>query len=242
MPGMLRIRLSSLLAYAKFASRLAPRICRSIGAGAPKFRIWLTMSAGRNEKLMPGNSRGNCSRSAWTYSAGRLVTFLELDLDVAVLRADHAGVVVGHVDAGDRHADIVDHRLDLAGRNDLADRLLHVGELVGGLLDAGADLGADMHQDVAGVDRRKEVAAEKRHQQERQRDHGEEAGDEQRPPSPAPSTADRDRWRGCARTAPRSARWTATSGLRVGGWSALMMDVRLQADISPSSAPACATG
>ena len=46
---------------------------------------------------------------------GRLVAFLQLDLDVAILRADHAGVVVGHVDAGDRHADVVGQRFDLAG-------------------------------------------------------------------------------------------------------------------------------
>ncbi len=34
-----------------------PRICTSIGAGAPKFRIWLMMSAGRNENVVPGNRR-----------------------------------------------------------------------------------------------------------------------------------------------------------------------------------------
>ena len=90
---------------------------------------------------------------------GRPMALLQLDLDVAVLRADHAGVVVGHVDAADRHADIVGQRVDLGRRNDLADRLLHVGELIGAFLDAGADLGAHMHQDLAGIDRGKEVAA-----------------------------------------------------------------------------------
>ncbi len=55
-------------------------------------------------------------------------------------------------------------------RNDLADRLLDVGKLVGGFLDARADLGADVHQDLAGIDRGEEVAAEERHQQKRQRD------------------------------------------------------------------------
>jgi hypothetical protein len=42
------------------------------------------------------------------------VAFAELDLDVAVRGTDHAGVVVGHVDAGNRHADIVGERVDLA--------------------------------------------------------------------------------------------------------------------------------
>ena len=113
---------------------------------------------------------------------GRPVALFQLDLDIAVLRADHAGVVVGHVDAADRHPDIVGQRLDLARRDHLADRLLDIGELIGGFLDAGADLGADMHQDRAGVDRRKEVAPEERHQQKRHADQAEESDHEYRPP------------------------------------------------------------
>ena len=108
----------------------------------------------------------------------RPVLALQLDLDVGILGADHAGVVVGEIDARDRHADVVGQGLDLIRRNDLANRLLHLGELIGGLLDPGADLGADMHQDLSGIDRGKEVAAEIRHQRERQRDHAQEAGDE----------------------------------------------------------------
>jgi len=61
-------------------------------------------------------------------------------------------------------------RLDLVRRNDLADRLLDVGELVGGFLDPCADLGAHVHQDAAGIDGWKEVAAEIGHQQERHAD------------------------------------------------------------------------
>ena len=147
----------------------------------------------------------------------RPVAFLQLDLDVAVLRADHAGIVVGHVDAGDRHADIVGQRLDLAGRDDLADRLLHVGELVGGLLDAGADLGAHMHQDLAGIDRGEEVAAEERHQQERHARRSRGSRSRRAAAAPAPAPADRDSRRGRARTAPRKPRWNRTSGLRDGG-------------------------
>ena len=97
---------------------------------------------------------------------GRAVAFFQLDLDVAILRADHAGVVVSHVDAADRHADVVGQGIDLVGRNDRANRLLDIGELIGGILDAGADLGPHMHQDLTGIDRGKEVAAEIRYQQE----------------------------------------------------------------------------
>ena len=105
---------------------------------------------------------------------------LELDLDVGVLRADHAGVVVSEIDARNRHADIVSDGLDLAGRDELADCLLHIGELIGAFLDARADLRADMHQDRSGIDRRKEITTKKRHQQERRSNHREEADHENR--------------------------------------------------------------
>ncbi len=172
---------------------------------------------------------------------GRAMVFLQLDLDVAVLRADHAGVVVGHVDAGDRHADVVGDRLDLLRRNDLADRLLHVGELACRLLDAGADLGADMHQDVAGIDRGKEIAPEERHQQERHRDKGEEAGHEARP------VRERQRQQlAIALAQPLEPRLEAAlehhQRIARRRRPLLMMNVRLAADSSPWSAPACATG
>ena len=38
----------------------------SIGAGRPKFRICDTMSAGRKEKVVPGNFCGSTVRSALT--------------------------------------------------------------------------------------------------------------------------------------------------------------------------------
>ena len=93
----------------------------SIGAGEPKFRIWLTMSAGGNENVTPGKRLRQHFAQLLDVLGRRRVAFLERDLDVAVLRADDAGVVVGQVDARDRQADVVDHRLDLLRRNDFAD-------------------------------------------------------------------------------------------------------------------------
>ena len=72
------------------------------------------MSAGRKEKVKPGKALGKPPAQLRDVVVGRPVILGQLDLDVAVLRADHAGVVVGHVDAADRHADIVDHGRDLA--------------------------------------------------------------------------------------------------------------------------------
>jgi len=45
-----------------------------MGAGRPKFRIWLTMSAGRNAKVTAGNSFASLMRKSWTiFSVDSLV-------------------------------------------------------------------------------------------------------------------------------------------------------------------------
>ena len=54
------------LACSNAASESALRIWMSIGDGAPKFRIWLMMSAGRNEKVKPGKRSGSRRRSSAT--------------------------------------------------------------------------------------------------------------------------------------------------------------------------------
>jgi hypothetical protein len=41
----------------------------STGAGSPKLRIWLTMSAGRNANVTPGNDCASRLRSRATYAA-----------------------------------------------------------------------------------------------------------------------------------------------------------------------------
>ena len=108
----------------------------------------------------------------------RAMAFLQLDLDVAVLRADGAGVVVGHVDARDRHPDIIDHRRQFVRRNNLADRLLDFDKMIGGFLDACADPGPRVHQDLPRIHGWKEVAAQKRRKRKRAEHEDEEADHE----------------------------------------------------------------
>ena len=48
------IRFSKLGGEARLAARSVPITCTSIGAGRPKFRICVTMSAGRKAKVAPG--------------------------------------------------------------------------------------------------------------------------------------------------------------------------------------------
>jgi hypothetical protein len=65
-PGTCFTFASSLFANSRLAATSGPRIWMSTGAGAPKLRIWLTMSAGRNENVTPGNWRGSSSRMRLT--------------------------------------------------------------------------------------------------------------------------------------------------------------------------------
>src|SRR3546814_13377714 len=64
---------------------------------------------------------------------GRPMAFPQLDLNITVLRPDGPGIVVGHIDAADRHADIVDQRRDFFWRDQLSNCHLYIGEYAGSL-------------------------------------------------------------------------------------------------------------
>ena len=173
---------------------------------------------------------------------GRPVIGSELDLNLAVLAADRAGVVVGHVDAAHWKADILDQRLDLARRDDAADLLLDLGETGGSLLDARADRSTNMHQDAAGIDLWKEIAAERGCQEERSRDEAQEACDEKPCDGEARARAGcgscHERWRSPPRSrAGTSATDCASAAARHG-----RARHAASGDTWPWSAPACATG
>jgi len=56
--------------------------------------------------------------------------------------------------------------LSIAGRDDLADGLLNKIAQTGSFLDAGAGWGADMHENLAGIDGWEEILAKERRQSE----------------------------------------------------------------------------
>ncbi len=103
------------------------------------------------------------------------------NLHVAVLRTDQAGVVVRHVEAADRHADVVGNRRKLVGGNNLANGLLDFGDGARAFLDPRADFAADVHQDLPGIDGGKEVLSEIGDEQERGADAGEKRRHENTP-------------------------------------------------------------
>ena len=66
MPGILAIAFSICLAAARLPAPFTPTTCTLIGAGRPKLRIWLVMSAGWKKKMQSGNRLGSTSRSLAT--------------------------------------------------------------------------------------------------------------------------------------------------------------------------------
>ena len=122
-PGTWRIFASSLLAKARLALRSAPAIWTSIGAGEPKLRIWLTISAGRKENVVPGNALGSCLAQALHIGVRGGGPFVQGDQYVGVEDADRSGISVRNIDAADRQADVVDDARQPVRRNDRADLL-----------------------------------------------------------------------------------------------------------------------
>ncbi len=66
MPAMRVHPVGEVLRIGLGLGAVGPLTWTSIGAGAPKFRIWLMMSAGRKEKVEPGKRSGSALRSCWT--------------------------------------------------------------------------------------------------------------------------------------------------------------------------------
>lgn len=102
------------------------------------------------------------------------VAFLQRDHDFAVEGADRAGIAVGQVDPARGQAEVVDDGVELVGQHYLAHHLLDLVSQARGFLDADAGLGAHVQADVAGIDIREEVAAERKDQPGRQQAETEE--------------------------------------------------------------------
>jgi hypothetical protein len=108
---------------------------------------------------------------------GRPVLRLERDQDVAVGSRHERRVAEGQVDAASRQADVVEHGVDLVGRDDLPDHVLDVGEAARGFLQAGAVRRSDVQAELPCVDRREEVHADQPEEREGDRhEAGEDAG------------------------------------------------------------------
>ena len=154
MPGTRASFGSSAAAKRRLASWLRPTTWTSIGAGSPKLRIWLTMSAGMNENWTPGNSLTRRMPQVVHVVRGRAVILRQRHHDVGVAGADRRRVAVGQVEAAVGQADVVDDPAHLVVRHHLADHPFDAVAQDRRLLDAGAGRGAHVQLELAAVDRR----------------------------------------------------------------------------------------
>src|SRR4029077_5827083 len=83
----------------------------------------------------------------------RSVLGLEGDEDLTVGGGDEGGVAEGEVDAPGGKTEVVDHPIDLPGRDRLANPVLDIGEPPLGLLEPGARRAANVQSELAGIDR-----------------------------------------------------------------------------------------
>ena len=95
---------------------------------------------------------------------------MERDQNISVRRANRSGVGIGHVDAADRQADIVDDRTQRRGRDDRPDGRLDLIDLNAGFFNSRSSRRAHVQCDLGAFDRGEEVAAEVRRERERERE------------------------------------------------------------------------
>jgi len=90
---------------------------------------------------------------------GGCVVFFQADLNVAILRADGAAAAVGHVDAAERDANVIDNGVQFFGRDDLTDPRFNAVEGGGAFFDARAQRQAHMQGQRTGIRGREKVLA-----------------------------------------------------------------------------------
>ena len=159
-PGTIWIRRSSLSANRRLSSTSYPVTWMSIGEGRPKFRIWLTMSAGRNEKSTPGNCSRQLQAQIMDILFRRSMVRVQADQNVGVRRSGGGGIAVGEVDAAVGQADVVDDAGDFARWNLLTYEALDPVAEARGLFDSRAGPRPQMQFELSGVDARKEIPAQ----------------------------------------------------------------------------------
>ena len=107
-----------------------------------------------------------------------LMSFAQSNLDVTVLGANHAGVVVDQVDPTGWQADVVYQGGDFFRGNDLQNGFFDGGKPSSSLFYPGSNGNPCMDQNLSTVDIRKEVAAQIRHERKRRQDKTHEYRDD----------------------------------------------------------------
>ena len=147
-----------------------------MGAGRPKFKIWLVMLAGWKKKTMSGNfSRRRLRSSHFVIAGGAVFLLVQRNQDFAVGAGDGRDVALG--DAGQLLGMpmLSMSSVDLVRRDDVADFAFDRGEPHFGLFDARAGGAARMQPHLAGIDIGKEILANQPEQAQARRQRADES-------------------------------------------------------------------
>src|SRR5205823_4635091 len=87
---------------------------------------------------------------------------LERNEDVRVGGADHAAVAIAEGDAGEGDADVIQDAAEFVLGDHAADRLVHLLDELGRLLDPRAAAGPQVQAELAAIDPRERILAELR--------------------------------------------------------------------------------
>ena len=138
-----------------------------MGAGRPKLRIWVTISAGEKVKRHAGELRREFATQFANVVRRGVVIFVERHHDIRVAGADQTGGTVHVIDLADGQTDVIEYAAHFGGRDHAPDGVFHQIAEPRGLLDAGAGFGSQVENELAAIRVREEILPEKRHQQER---------------------------------------------------------------------------
>ena len=127
---------------------------------------------GRLEVEQHVRKSGGQRRSQLAHIVGsRRMAVFQRDLDHAVIHADCRSVRERQIVGARWQSDVVDDKLEVAVRNNLADLVLDGLEDLFGDLDPRSGRSADVKLDLTAVDGRKEIAADERQQNPAEREH-----------------------------------------------------------------------
>ena len=147
-----------------------------MGAGRPKFRIWLVILAASKKNVTSGEFLVEAFSQLIGVLGDRTVLLaLKRNQDVAIIASDGRAVAEGEVEAAEGNTDVVDDGVDFARRNHLADFVIDIGEDQLRSSSMRVPTGRPSVQpQLAGIHGRKEILTHERDQAQRaDHEHGE---------------------------------------------------------------------
>ena len=145
-----------------------PTTCRSIGAGKPKFRIWLVMFAGWKKKVMSGKLLAQTfAEHYFVVACGAVLLFFQRNQDLAVGARDRRDIALRHGWPTVRDSDVVDDRIRSRPAGSRSGSRVRWQRIGARSLRCACRPAAGMQPHLAGIDIGKEILAHQPQQPQR---------------------------------------------------------------------------